>query len=80
MLLDLHHPFEIDMDTSSYDLGALITQSSHSVAFHSEIFNDTVERYSTYEKELYSIVKSIKQWRHYILGKDTIIVTDHKPL
>jgi hypothetical protein len=29
---------------------------------------------------MYSIVKACRQWRHYILGKETIIHTDHKPL
>ena len=35
VLPDLHHPFEIEMDTSDYALGAVITQSGHPVAFHS---------------------------------------------
>jgi hypothetical protein len=29
---------------------------------------------------MYSIVQACRQWRHYILGKETIIHTDHKPL
>jgi hypothetical protein len=29
---------------------------------------------------MYSIVQAYRQWRHYILGKETIIHTDHKPL
>jgi hypothetical protein len=29
---------------------------------------------------MYSIVQAFRQWRHYILGKETIIHTDHKPL
>jgi hypothetical protein len=29
---------------------------------------------------MYSIVQACLQWRHYILGKETIIYTDHKPL
>ena len=49
VLSDLHQPFEIDTDASNYALGAVITQSGHPVAFHSEIVNDTIKRYSTYE-------------------------------
>ena len=33
-----------------------------------------------YEKELDAIVKALKQWRHYILGKETVILTNHNPL
>ena len=80
VLPDLNQPFEIETDTSDYALGTMITQSSHPVTFHFENFNDIVRRYSTYENELYSIVQSLKKWRHYILGKETIILTDHEPL
>jgi hypothetical protein len=29
---------------------------------------------------MYSIVQAYRQWRHYILGKETVIHTNHKPL
>jgi hypothetical protein len=29
---------------------------------------------------MYSIVQACRQWRHYILGKETVIHTDHKTL
>ena len=76
----MHQPFEIETDASNYALGVVITESGHPVAFHFETFNDIVRRYSTYEKELYAIMQALKQWRHYILDKETIILTDHKPL
>jgi hypothetical protein len=50
------------------------------VAYHSETLSDVVCKYPTYDKEMYSIVKACHQWRHYILGKETVIHTDHKPL
>ena len=80
VLPDLHQPFEIETDASNYALGTVITQSGHLVTFHSESFNDTVRRYSTYEKELYVIMRALKQWRFYILGREMIILTEHKPL
>ena len=80
MLLDLYHPFDIETDASDYSLGALITQSGHPIMFHLETFSNTVRMYSTYEKELYAIVQALKQWRHYILGKEMVILNDHKPL
>ena len=68
------------MNTSDYALGAMITQSGHPDAFHSETFNDAVRRYSMYEKEQYAIVKALNKWRYYILGKETINIADHNPL
>ena len=48
--------------------------------YHSETLFDTIWKYPTYDKEMYSIVQACRQWKHYILGKETIINTDHKPL
>jgi hypothetical protein len=79
-LLDLQHPFEIEIDASDYAVGAVLTQHDHLVAYHSETLSDTVHKYPTYNKEMYSIVKACHHWRHYILGKETVIHTDHKPL
>ena len=33
-----------------------------------------------YEKELYAIVQALRQWIHYILDREMIILTGHKPL
>ena len=33
-----------------------------------------------YDKELYALVESVKKWKHYLMGKETIIHTDHQPL
>jgi hypothetical protein len=49
------------------------------VAYHSETLSDIVRKYPTYDKEMYSIVQACHQWKHYILGKETIIHIDHKP-
>ena len=76
----LHHPFEIETGTSNYALGAVITQCGQTVAFHYKIFNGTIRRYLTYAKDLYVIVQALKKWRHYILGKETIILIGHKLL
>lgn len=37
-------------------------------------------KYTTYDKEMYSIVQAFKQWKHYIHGKKIVINTNHKPL
>ena len=79
-LLDLQQPFEIETDASDYAIGAVLTQEGHPVAYHSETLSDTVRKYPTYDKEMYSIVQACRQWNHYIFGKETIIHIDHRPL
>jgi hypothetical protein len=72
--------FKIETDASDYALGIVLTQHGHPVAYHSETLLDTIHKYPTYDKEMYSIVQACRQWKHYILGKETIIHTDLKPL
>jgi hypothetical protein len=55
-LSDLQQPFEIETDASDYAIGAVLTQHGHPVAYHSETLSDTVRKYPTYDKEMYSIV------------------------
>jgi hypothetical protein len=79
-LPDLQHPFEIETDASNYVVGVVLTQHGHPVAYHSETLSYVVHKYPTYDKEMYSIVQACRWWRHYILGKEKFIHTDHKPL
>jgi hypothetical protein len=79
-LPDLQYPFEIEIDALDYAVGVVLTQHGHPVAYHSETLSDVVCKYPTYDKEMYSIVQAYRQWRHYILGKETVIHNDHKPL
>ena len=74
---DLRQPFEIQTDASDYALGAVLMQHGKPISFHSEIFNGDVTKYSTYDKELYALVQSVKKWKHYLMGKETIIHTNH---
>ena len=79
-LPDLQQPFEIEADASIYVISVVITQHGHRVGYHSETLSDIVRKYPTYDQEMYSIVKVCCQWKHYVLGKETVIHTDHRPL
>jgi hypothetical protein len=79
-LPNLQQSFEIETDASDYIVGAVLTQHGHLVAYHSETLSDTVQKYPTNDKEMYSIVQACHQWKHYIMGNETIIHTNHKPL
>jgi len=79
-LPNIQQCFEIEADASNYVFGAFLTQHGHPVAYHSEMLSDAVRKYPTYDKEMYSIVQACWQWKHYILSKEMVIHTDHKPL
>ena len=79
-LPDLQQPFEIETDASGYAMGAVLMQQKKSICYHLEKFSQAVINYPTYDKELYALVQSVKKWKHYLIGKETIIHTDHQPL
>jgi hypothetical protein len=79
-LPDLQSPFEIETDASQYVIGTVLKQGGHPIAYHLETLSNAKHNYNTYDKEFYSLVQALKQWRHYILGKETILHTNHHML
>jgi hypothetical protein len=79
-LPDLQQPFQIDIDASDYVVDTVLTHHGHPMEYHSDTLSDVVRKYPTYDKEMYSNVQSYRQWKHYILGTETIIHNDQKPL
>ena len=61
-------------------MGIVLTQHSKPIFYHSETFNPAVVKYPTYDKELYALVQSVKKWKHYLMGKEIVIHTNHQPL
>jgi hypothetical protein len=61
-------------------MGVVLMQQGKPICYHSKIFTQEVINYLTYDKELYALVQSVKKWKHYLMGKKTIIHTDHQPL
>ena len=39
------------------------------VCYHFEMFTQAVVNYPTHDKELYSLVQSVKKWKHYMVEK-----------
>ena len=55
-------------------------QEVHPIAFFSEKLNDAKRRYSTYDKEFYAIVKSLRFLRFYLLPIEFALFSDHQAL
>lgn len=50
------------------------------IFYHFEKFSGVVLNCNMHDKDMYALVKEIKKWNHYLLGKEIIIHIDHQPL
>lgn len=76
--------FILTTDSSDYQIGSYLSQGEiphdKPIQYFSKILNPAQTRYSTIEKELLAIILSVEYFRHYLTGREFIIVTDHRPL
>lgn len=79
-LPNFQEPFETEIDASEYAMGAILMQGRKTVYYHLEKFSGVVMNYPTYNKELFSLVQVVKKWKNYLMGRETIVHTDHQPL
>ena len=48
--------------------------------YGSQKLNAAEGNYATHEKELLAMIHALQTWRHYLLGNNFIVVTDHNSL
>ena len=74
---DFSKPFEVHTDASHLQLGAVISQDGKPIAFYSRKLKPEQTRYTTTERELLSIVETLKEFRNILLGHKIVVHTDH---
>ncbi|KAF9756156.1 Retrovirus-related Pol polyprotein from transposon 17.6, partial [Nosema granulosis] len=82
---DFSKEFILTTDASEHGIGAILAQKDEKgiekmISAYSKIFDKHQINYSVTDKELLAVVKGIEHYRHYLLGKEFILKTDHKAL
>ena len=68
------------IDANDYAMGAILLQQGKPIYYDFKNFNGPILNCPTYDKEMYALVKAIKKWKYYLMGKETIIHTYHQLL
>ena len=79
-LPDFTKPFEVVSDASLLGTCAVLMQDEKVVAYTSSKFIPAELNYTTGEQELLGVVNAVQEWRCYLEGAESVLVTDHNPL
>ncbi|MCO5561574.1 hypothetical protein L7F22_015194 [Adiantum nelumboides] len=80
ILPDLQKSFEVYCDACGRSLGAILMREGRVIAYESRLFSKPKMTAQIYEKELLAVIYALTQWRHYLLGADFTVFTDHQSL
>lgn len=76
-LPDYSKPFQIFTDASGYQLGGVLQQEGKTLAYYTRKLTDFQRKHTTEDRELFSTVETLKEFKGMILGHTIQVYTDH---
>ena len=73
-------PFTLETDFFGVGIGPIVSQSNLLIAFYYKKLSTSMQKQSTYARELYAISEAVAKFWHYLLGHKFIIKMDQKSI
>lgn len=72
--------FVLETDASGTDIGTVLNQGGHPIAFFSKKMAPRMQLQSAYTREFHAITDALAKFRHYLLGHKFVLRTNQKSL
>eukprot|EP00253_Pinus_taeda_P013617 PITA_13617 len=79
-IADPDKDYVVCTDASKEGVGGVLMQEGRVVAYESRKLKEHQQKYSAYDLELTAVIHALKMWRHYLVGRKFLLLTDHHSL
>ena len=79
-ILKVAYPYKdfiVCVDASREGLSGFLTKEGHMICYESQKIKEHERNYVTHDLELAAVIHTLKMWRHYIMGKKFLLLTDN---
>lgn len=77
---DPEKEYVVCRDARKEGVGGALMQEGKVIAYESRKLKEHEQKYSAYDLELTAVVHALKMWRHYLVGRKFLLMTDHHSL